>query len=129
MVEQQYTLLDNGTYQERMDILYPPGTVFYTKNPNDEGYSPIVAESDEVHESDNTVDAAPAVEITLEQMISTGKSFLEKNGYTVTLAPATRDFGAHSELEKLRSMVANHFPTHALIDEASAILNTIKSKL
>jgi len=119
MGEQQYTLLDNGTYQRRLDILYPPGTVFYTKNPNDEGYSPIVAESDEV----------PAVEITLEQMISTGKSFLEKNGYTVTLAPATRDFGAHIELEKLRSMVANHFPTHALIDEASAILHTIKSKL
>ena len=61
MGEQQYTLLDNGTYQERLDILYPPGTVFYLKNANDDGYSPIV------QESETEAATLPDVEITLDR--------------------------------------------------------------
>ena len=106
--------------------------MFYLKNANDDGYSPIV------QESETEAATLPDVEITLEQMISTGKSFLEKNGYIVTLAcdaqpEVTTDPKGLRELapmvEKLRTMISAHFSTHALIEEGHTVLDAIKAKI
>lgn len=133
---QRYTF-DNGEYVPVMDILYPPETVFFVKHP-DGTFTP---EGDAGLET--TLSRLDPANITLDQMISTAKSFLEKHGYVVNLqehldavvkalppdAEPNSAHPAHPLLDEFKAFASGHLPSHGLIARAHEMLEAIRSKL
>lgn len=119
---QRYTF-DNGEYVPKMDILYPPETVFFVKDANGE----FVPEGNVGLETTTPV----LREVTREFMIETATNFLLEQGFQVL--PAGAATGSKIEvgilLGKLRSLVASHTTNHAAIDEANSVINQIEAQL
>lgn len=150
-----YTLLDDGTYQPQMDILYPAGTKFYYKTAEDTYVDAGIEIAPDVVENTQP-------EITEEFILSKATEFMEARGYTIYAPGAAPNDSAQvndlksqvsvlrdeliqyrkptSEVsvakieigmlfQKLRSMVSSHFPARHLIDEAHSIIAKIEEKL
>lgn len=128
---QRYTF-DNGEYVPKLDILYPPETVFFVQHP-DGSFTP---EGDAGLQT--TALGALPQEITLEYMIEKSTEFLRAHGFHVLspdMAEAAAEKPAPSKIEigmllgKLRGLVAGHMTSHGVIDEANGIINKIEAQL
>lgn len=139
---------DNGEYVQKLDILYPPDTVFYVQD----GDGDFVPDGNVGLE---TTQPNIPQEITLEYMIEKSTEFLRANGYIVTtegdpdtiasfknqisqlkdqlaatqkpVKPGDRSVEASIRFAKMRSMIGSHFPTHALQEEANKIISELEA--
>jgi hypothetical protein len=142
-----YTLLDNGEYQEQMDVIYPPGTKFYFKRGDGTYYDANIEISPDITQP----------EITEEFMIAKATEFMELRGYKIlkpgevgmTVESATDFLRANGQiamplekiptgsvkleisvlLAKLKSLFNSHAQTHQALDEAHGIISKIEDHL
>ena len=133
IVPMLYTQLNDGTFQEQMEIAYAPGTVFYTRS--DTGtFEPQNTEPC----SETVVDKVP-VEITRDFMIDTSIEFLRKNGFSVVSLdsqpgpdaanPSASTIEINIMLELLKGLVSSHMTNHGSIDDACSLIDKIKAAL
>ena len=129
---QRYTF-DNGEYVPKLDILYPPETVFFVMDADGK----FVPEGNAGLEATNPAplsEETPApMEITLEQMTSTAVAFLEKQGFVVRHVsdmPKTSDKIEKAVLlSKIQSLVSGHMTTHAAINETTTLISKLNELL
>ncbi len=132
LIAPQLYTLDNGEYVPKMNILYPPETVFYVLQP-DGSFNPV---------NDVIPVEAPSLpqEITLEYMIEKSTEFLIQNGYDVRPAntvdvvaevPAQKQPVNRQEVSlrcaQLRQMVVSHFPSFVLQNAALGIIAELET--
>lgn len=122
-----YTQADDGTFQEKMDISYAPGTVFYIKNP-DGAFEPEI--------SDTPYEPSHTSEMTEGFMVATAIQFLQAHGYTATSADETRPVTPLADsieislaLDQLRSMAGSHVQSRATIDDMYDVIEKIRAHL
>ncbi len=123
----RYTQLDDGTFQEQLDIIYAPSTVFYTKSP-DGSFAPATATEPGVEDNGHY--------ITEQYMIDTSIEFLRAKGYIVAAAGtepidsppvSKRDIEASMLLDQLRGMAISHVSNRGTIDDMCMVIAKIKA--
>jgi len=125
-----YTQDEDGKFTEQLDIIYAPGTVFYTKS-LDGTFEP---------ESSVLIPIADETQsITLDFMIDTSIEFLRQKGFSVVALdsqpgqdaanPSASTIEISIMLELLKGLVSSHMTNHGSIDDACSLIDKIKAAL